>query len=120
MKLVVDMNLPPSLCESLRAHGFDAQHWSTVGSPDAPDRDVMAWAHRYGHVLLTHDLDFAALLAATRAAAPSVVQIRTRDVTAAALTPVLVTVLRAHAAAIAAGALVTIDESAARVRILPL
>ena len=116
----MDMNLSPALCELLRAHGWEAVHWSSVGASDAPDHELMRWAKENTHVLVTHDLDFGVLLATTGAGGPSVVQVRAQDVTPAALGATLVAVLRAHTEALEAGALVTVDESSARVRVLPL
>ncbi len=40
----------------------------------------MAFARTQGYVVLTHDLDFSAILAATHGDEPSVVQIRAEDV----------------------------------------
>lgn len=80
----------------------------------------MEWARAHGHVVLTHDLDFGILLALTAAGSPSVVQVRTRDVTPEHLVRLLPPVLRAHETALEAGAIVTLDEANARVRLLPL
>ncbi|NDC55149.1 MAG: hypothetical protein EBZ74_13005, partial [Planctomycetia bacterium] len=81
MKLVIDMNLPPSWVQVLEAGGHDAVHWSSVGLPKASDRDILRWARHNGYVVFTHDLDFGAILAATGADSPSVIQIRSQDVT---------------------------------------
>ncbi len=67
MKLLVDMNLSPRWTLLLAGNGFDASHWSAVGAPDAPDAEIMAFARSGDHVVLTHDLDFGAILAATGA-----------------------------------------------------
>jgi predicted nuclease of predicted toxin-antitoxin system len=61
VKLLLDMNLPPSLTATLRSTGFSAVHWSEVGDPRAADTTVLDWAQTNGHVLVTHDLDFGAL-----------------------------------------------------------
>ncbi len=37
MKVVLDMNLPPSWVAFLADHGIDAVHWSSVGDPRAQD-----------------------------------------------------------------------------------
>ena len=79
MKLVVDMNLSPSWIERLEQHGFDAVHWSTIGAPSADDNEMLSWARTNGLVVLTHDLDFSAILAATSELAPSVVQLSMQD-----------------------------------------
>ena len=38
--------------------------------------EILSWTLANGFVLLTHDLDFSAILAATSETAPSVVQLR--------------------------------------------
>lgn len=120
MKLVIDMNLSPEWVAVLQRHGSDAVHWSSVGDPRATDPEVMAWAKAAQHVVFTHNLDFGAILAATRAEGPSVFQVRTQDVTPAHLEPLVVAALRSHEAALQDGALVTVDETRSRVRILPI
>jgi len=81
MKLVVDMNLSPTWIPVLQAGGHEARHWSDVGDPCAQDSEVMTWARQCGQVVFTHDLDYGALLAVTGAEGPSVIQIRTTDIT---------------------------------------
>jgi predicted nuclease of predicted toxin-antitoxin system len=82
MKLLVDMNLPPCWTETLRQSGWDAVHWQEIGNLRATDSEIMAWAKQNGYVVFTHDLDFGTLLTLTQAEGPSVVQVRTQDVTA--------------------------------------
>ena len=120
MKLVVDMNLSPDWVAVLQRHGWETVHWSTVGNPRATDPEIMAWAKATGHVVFTHDLGFGGLLAATDAGGPSVIQVRTQDVTPAHLETVLVAALRTHQPVLEDGALVSVDEARSRVRILPL
>ena len=81
MRLLLDMNLPPSLTAMLRSAGFTAVHWSEIGDPRAADTTVLDWAHANGHVIVTHCLDFGALLAAGGLRSPSVIQLRTADLT---------------------------------------
>jgi predicted nuclease of predicted toxin-antitoxin system len=98
----------------------DAVHWASIGAPRAKDATIMSWARSNGHVLFTHDLDFSALLAMTQAAGPSVLQVRTQDLLPEAIGDHVVQVLRAHCGVLEQGAVVTIDETTARVRILPI
>lgn len=120
MKILIDMNLSPEWCSVLAKHGFPSIHWSEVGEPGASDAAIMAYAREHGYVVLTHDLDLGAILAATQAAGPSVIQMRTQDVLPSAAEAVLTAVLKRHEADLTAGALVVVDERKARVRILPL
>lgn len=120
MRFIVDMNLSPQWVDHLAGSGFEAVHWSSIGSPRATDREIMQSARERGAAVLTHDLDFSALLAVARSAGPSVVQLCTRDVLPSACGIQLVAAVRRHAAAIVRGAIVTVDMLGARVRILPL
>jgi predicted nuclease of predicted toxin-antitoxin system len=120
VKLLVDMNLSPSWVDRLARHGFEAVHWSTIGAATAPDSEILAWANEHGFVLITNDLDFSAILAASAAATPSVVQIRTQDLLSDEVVRTVVHALEAHRDHIERGALLSIDEAATRVRMLPL
>jgi predicted nuclease of predicted toxin-antitoxin system len=71
-------------------------------------------------VVFTHDLDFGIILAVTRAAGPSVIQIRTQDVLPDRQGKLLIAALRKYEAMLDAGALISLDERGARARILPL
>lgn len=120
MNVLVDMNLSPALCEMLARHGHRATHWSTVGNPRASDAEIMTWARAQGCVVLTHDLDFGTVLALTNALGPSVIQVRTQDVSPEHLGPLLTPLLEDLQPMLEAGALVTVDEWRRRVRVLPL
>jgi predicted nuclease of predicted toxin-antitoxin system len=120
MKLVIDMNLSPRWTAVLRDAGFDARHWSDIGTPNAPDVEILAYAKANGCVVVTHDLDFSAILAATGGGGPSVVQIRAQDLTPESIGPQLVAALRQMRGELEAGALVSLDPNHARLRMLPL
>jgi predicted nuclease of predicted toxin-antitoxin system len=119
VQLVVDMNLSVEWIAELAKHGWSAVHWSTVGDPRAEDSAVMAWALAHGYVVLTHDLDFGTILALTHASGPSVLQVRGQNVLPEHMSPVVVAALRQHDAALAAGAIVVVEEKKSRVRVLP-
>ena len=120
MKLLVDMNLSPSWIKLLSDAGVQAVHWSVIGKNNAPDSEIMAYAAGNDYVVLTHDLDFSAILAVTHGEKPSVVQIRAEDVRPNVIGFQVVAALRQMASELEAGALLTIDPSRARLRLLPL
>ena len=120
MRLVIDMNLSPRWERTLTEAGHDAVHWSLVGDPRASDAELMSWASRERRVVLTHDLDFGAILAATGAAGPSVLQVRTQDTLPDHLSPLVLAALRQYQDYLETGALVVLDESSVRARVLPL
>lgn len=120
MKLLIDMNLSPRWVGVLRAAGFEAMHWSEVGPLDAPDAQIMSFARNGDFVVLTHDLDFGAILAVTKGAKPSVVQLRADDVSPEAAGAVVIAALRTASTELELGALLTVDAGRARVSLLPL
>jgi len=120
MKLLIDMNLSPQWVPVLEEAGWEAVHWSRIGRPDAPDHEVLDYARSNGYVIFTHDLDFGTVLAATKADSPSVIQIRTQDVTPTHLSRLVISALRQFKQHLEAGALITVDEKKLRARILPL
>ena len=120
MKLLIDMNLSPRWVGVLADAGIEAVHWSNCGASKAPDSEIMAYARQQGHVVLTHDLDFGAILAATHGEKPSVVQIRADDVRPEAIGKPLVVALQQMASELKEGALITVDPSRTRLRLLPL
>jgi len=120
MKILLDMNLSPIWAAFLEQAGFAAVHWSSVGPATASDKDIMEWAREHAHIVFTHDMDFSALLAATGAAGPSVLQVRSQDVLPDAIGRDVVRVLTMRADVFAAGAIVTIDKLKSRVRVLPI
>jgi predicted nuclease of predicted toxin-antitoxin system len=120
MKLLFDMNLSPRWIELLSRAGFDAVHWSTVGPSNASDEQIMSFASAHGYVVVTHDLDYGAILAATQGTTPSVVQVRSEHLGPEIIGQWVIDALRETTTELEIGALVTIDVARTRVRILPL
>jgi predicted nuclease of predicted toxin-antitoxin system len=120
MKILVDMNLSPGWVSVLEEAGHTASHWSNIGLLNAPDREVLSWAKANGYLLFTHDLDFGAILAATEAEGPSVIQIRTQDISPDHAKTLLLNTINKFAQNLLQGALISVDEEKSRVRVLPL
>lgn len=120
MKILIDMNLSPSLCETFTAHGWEAVHWSSIGDVTASDKTILQYARSNGYVVLTHDLDFSAILAAIGAKSPSVIQVRMQNVLSEPFQNLLFDALRQFESDLNGGALVVVDESRSRARVLPL
>lgn len=121
MTILVDVNLSPLWIPFFQQHGVLAIYWTDVGTMDmdAPDADIMRLAADQGHVLMTHDLDFGAMIAAGGLAGPSVLQIRTQDVLPDAIGGLVMQALTAFAGELGQGALVTITSERGRARLLP-
>ncbi|MDB9313909.1 DUF5615 family PIN-like protein [Spirulina sp. CS-785/01] len=120
MKILIDMNLSPDWVKTFTEAGIEAVHWSTVGDPRASDQSIMTWALEHRYIVFTNDLDFGILLAATQAEFPSIIQVRTQDVLPTAIGESVITALNQFQSQLESGALITIDSSRSRVRILPI
>jgi predicted nuclease of predicted toxin-antitoxin system len=71
-------------------------------------------------VILTQDLDFGTILAVTHGAKPSVIQIRSEDVSPEAAAAIVIVAIRQMTVELEQGALVTVDPQRTRLRYLPL
>lgn len=120
VNILIDMNLSPDWVPVLSRHGWHTVHWSTIGDPRATDRTVMDWALANGYIVFTHDLDFGTALALTHALGPSVIQVRSQNILPDFLEPLVAAALRQHEQDLKSGALVTVEESKNRIRILPI
>jgi predicted nuclease of predicted toxin-antitoxin system len=120
MKIVIDMNIPPTWVSVFEAAGYEAVHWSTIGDIKATDTTIMKWAVSNGHMVFTHDLDFGTLLAISEADTPSVIQVRTQDVFPDKLGKIVLAALKQFQPELETGALVTVNEAHAKARILPI
>ena len=114
------MNLSPDWVRLLVNAGHEAVHWVDVGPANAPDTAIMAWARDHGHVVFTHDLDFGALLHATGARAPSVIQFRGQDVRPETLGAQALRALDQAHDEMNQGALISVDVKRLRITSLPL
>lgn len=120
MNILIDMNLSPEWCKVFADVGWEAYHWSTIGDMRAPDHTLMKWALEHDCIVFTHDLDFGALLAATNASGPSVIQVRTQDIMPSAIGTIVISAISAHQSELLAGAILTVDLSKKKIRLLPM
>jgi predicted nuclease of predicted toxin-antitoxin system len=120
MRLLIDMNMSALWVDALNSAGIDAVHWSSIGDVATADHEIMAYALGSDWVVLTRDLDFSAILAASGDTGPSVIHLRAEDRFSAPLAARVIAVVRATSADLAAGAIVSIAGPRARVRRLPI
>ena len=120
MKFLLDMGILPELVSKFRFSGYDAVHLHDEGLGTLPDPDILRKAATEQYVLLTHDLDFAELVAASGARLPSVIIFRLRNMRPENVWRYLQAVTRQCSNALVTGAIVSVTENAIRVRKLPL
>lgn len=92
----------------------------SIGAPDAPDSELFDWAADNAHIVMTHDLDFGAMLATRAAVAPSVLQIRARSHMPSDIGGIVLKSLTQFETDLDRGAIVTLDAARSKVRALPL
>lgn len=121
MNVVLDMNISPEWVPYFVKAGHTCTHWRDIGAATAEDEEIFRWAIENHVVVVTHDLDFGAILAATNSMAPSVIQVRMRHwLPENPDAHKIFQYLTQYATVLDSGALITIDAKRLRVRILPL
>lgn len=120
MKILIDMNLSPEWVNAFMEAEIESVHWSKIGNFAASDSVIMAYAKDNNYIVFTNDLDFGALLAISQAELPSVIQVRTQNLLPVAIDSLVISALDRFRSQLEAGALVTIETSRSKVRILPI
>jgi len=120
MRLLIDMNLSPQWEAWLGSRGIEAIHWSQIGKATATDEEIFSYASKNDCIVFTNDLDFGTILASTNAPRPSVVQVRSQDLTPERIGSSLIDALTQCKDQLAQGCLLTLDTTRVRIRILPL
>ena len=111
MRFLADAGISPRTVEFLRGQGHEAVHVRELGLQRASDREIVDKALSESRVLLTFDLDFSEILALHVLNGPSTVVFRLADERPDAVNRRLEVVLSEQASALAAGALVLIEDT---------
>ena len=120
MKVLLDMNIPLKYAELLALRGIESLRWSDVGSPNAADTEIMAYALTHGYIVMTYDLDFSTILSVTHDLKPSVAQIRASIMYAERAVDLIASALLQNEIELAKGAILSIDLDRSRIRLLPI
>jgi predicted nuclease of predicted toxin-antitoxin system len=120
VKFLLDMGLAPEIAMRLEAQAHAARHVSDLGGFRWRDEQILNLARQAGEILLTHDLDFAELAAASGESLPSVVVFRLANMRPEAVTAALNQVLAACADALSEGCIISVTQAAFRIRKLPI
>ncbi|MGD1863257.1 MAG: DUF5615 family PIN-like protein [Phormidesmis sp.] len=120
MKFLADMGVSPQTVEVLKNQGYDAIHISEEGLFRMRDAEILEKACKEGRVILTFDLDFADLLAASVEILPSTIIFRLKKTFPDFVSARLLSVLSDCKDELESGALVTIEDGRYRLRHLPI
>lgn len=120
MRFLADMGISPRTVDWLRERGHDAVHVLDERAGTTADTEIFAWAIEKRRILLTHDLDFSDLIAASQGELPTVILFRLRDMRPSSVNRVLELLLDSYADELTACAIFTLREGHVRWRPLPL
>ena len=120
MKFLADMGISMATVHALREAGEEVVHLRDEGLQKMPDHQILEKAAVERRTILTCDLDFGDLLAASGGALPSVILVRMRNQTPKAVTPKLFQVLKTSRAALESGAIIIVEDAGFRLRRLPI
>jgi predicted nuclease of predicted toxin-antitoxin system len=120
MKFLGDVGVSISTLKALREAGYDAAHLREEDLHRLPDNAILEKALREVRIVLTFDLDFGDLLAASGGRLPSVIIFRLQNQTPSNVTGRLFDLLSAEAERLEAGALIIVEDARYRMRPLPV
>ncbi len=120
MRFLVDMGISPRVADYLNANGHEAVHAYREGLAQASDHEIFSRAIQENRIVLTHDLDFADIISRTMEKTIGVVIFRMSDTRSYLIIKRLEHVLETSSAALESGAVISVEESRHRVRLLPI
>lgn len=120
MRILVDMNVSIRVAEALRDQGHDVAHLREQSLSRLSDPEVFAKAWEESRVILTGDLGFGEIVAASAGHLVSVVFLRLNTMAASHVIERLDATLARFEQALEDGAIVTVEEARVRVRPLPI
>ena len=120
MKLLLNVNISPSLIGLLDKEKFQCRHAALIGIATASDAEIVDEARKNNEVILTHDLDYAALLGFSNQNKPSVIIFRIQPLSTQGLLKIFSENISHIEKSLLEGALLVIDNEKIRVRKLPM
>lgn len=114
------MGISMTTVQALRASGHEAVHLQEEGLERLADTAILEKARQEERIVLTCDLDFGYILATGTYTLPSVIIFRLQSYTPTSVTPRLLAALSDYSRELAAGAIVTVEDSRYRLRRFPI
>ena len=120
MRFLADMGVSLRVVEWLRSSGHDVIHLRDEGLQTLPNGEIFQKALREERIVLTFDLDFGEIVAASGRRSVSVIVFRLRNTRADFVIQRLKAVLGQSTKDMAQGAVVVVEDGRHRVRRLPI
>lgn len=120
MRFICDMPVSLSVSQWLTGRNHDSVHVKDLGMKKAVDREIVEKAEKEKRVVITCDLDFGDIMAASGETAPSVIIFRLSNSTASNMISRLAAVIDESASSLDRGAIIIIEDTRHRIRTLPV
>jgi predicted nuclease of predicted toxin-antitoxin system len=120
MKFLADMGISPKTVSFLRDLGYDSIHLGDLGLDRSSDKDILPKARLEGPIVVTHDLDFGEIVAASRSLLPGVIIFRLRNMHPNRVNQSLQQILDRYERPLFNGAIISVTEGKIRIRTLPI
>ncbi|MEA5489182.1 MULTISPECIES: DUF5615 family PIN-like protein [Pseudanabaena] len=120
MRFIADMGVSQTVVRSLQSLGYDAVHLRDQGLQRLPDALILDKARLEERIVLTFDLDFGDLMAASKENLPSVVIFRLKNTSPKFVWDKLQSIIAECADELKTGAIVVVTDERYRVRRLPI
>ena len=120
MRFLADMGIAQSTINWLKSNGYDSIHLRERGLQRISDTEIVKIAKKEKRIILTCDLDFGDLMAASQDICPSVIIFRLDNEKPKNVNKRLAQILKESSHALEKGAIISVDELRHRVRLLPI
>ena len=120
MKFLADMGISLLSVEWLRERKHDVVHVRELGMKTSPDCLILERAKSENRIVLTCDLDFGTLMAASKGVSPSVIIFRLDNATSDYVNIRLNEVLSTASEHLVNGSIISVEQTRYRVRKLPV
>ncbi|MEM6427789.1 MAG: DUF5615 family PIN-like protein [Deinococcota bacterium] len=120
MRFLADMGISPKTVVFLNSQGYDATHLRDSNLERLADPEVLSKARDEQRILLTHDLDFGELLAASGADLPSVIIFRLQNMRPERVNKTMLALINSYEDVLTSGAILSITDTKVRIRGLPI
>jgi predicted nuclease of predicted toxin-antitoxin system len=120
VRFLADMGVSQGIVNWLRSAGHDAKHLRDEGLHRLPNGDIFQKGFIEHRVVLTFDLDFGEIVAASEGRMVSVVLFRLHNTRTDHVLERLRAVLEQSSAQLRSGAIIVVEEGRHRVRRLPI
>ena len=120
LEFLADMNIAPLTVRQLRKLGWKIIRVSDAMDNSSKDIDILEYALDNDKVIITQDLDFSMLLAVGGYSRPSLINIRIENPEPDSVTNRIVETVSLIEQELKRGAVVTINETSAMYRNLPI